>query len=75
MRVDIQDERKQGASSPGAPACPSGSVTRDAQVENDDLGFLASEPPKPLKARVLVKPASTKTAAPVRIQETVREYC
>jgi L-asparaginase len=70
----LSDARKQGVVVVRSTRLPSGSVTRNAEVDDDKLGFVASEELKPSKARVLLKLALTKTSDPSRIQEMFREY-
>lgn len=70
----LSDARKQGVVVVRSTRLPSGSVTRNAEVDDDKLGFIASEELKPSKARVLLKLALTKTSDPSRIQEMFRAY-
>lgn len=70
----LSDARKQGVVVVRSTRLPSGSVTRNAEVDDDKLGFVVSEDLKPSKARVLLKLALTKTIDPARIQEMFREY-
>jgi L-asparaginase len=70
----LSDARKQGVVVVRSTRLPSGVVTRNAEVNDDELGFVASEELKPSKARVLLKLALTKTSDPIRIQEMFREY-
>lgn len=70
----LADARKQGVAVVRSTRLPSGGVTRNAEVNDDELGFVASEELKPSKARVLLKLALTKTSDPNRIQEIFREY-
>jgi L-asparaginase len=70
----LSDARKQGVVVVRSTRLPSGSVSRNVEVDDDKLGFGASEELKPSKARVLLKLALTKTSDPARIQEMFREY-
>ena len=70
----LSDARKQGVVVVRSTRLPSGVVTRNAEVNDDELGFVASEELKPSKARVLLKLALTKTSDPIRIQEMFRQY-
>ena len=70
----LSEARKQGVVVVRSTRLPSGSVTRNAEVDDDKLGFIASEELKPSKARVLLKLALTKTSDPGRIQEMFRAY-
>ena len=70
----LSDARKQGVVVVRSTRLPSGFVTRNAEVNDDELGFVASEELKPAKARVLLKLALMKTTDPLQIQEMFRTY-
>lgn len=72
----LSDARKQGVVVVRSTRLPSGYVTRsrNAEVNDDDLGFVVSEDLKPAKARVLLKLALTKSSDPGRIQQMFMEY-
>jgi L-asparaginase len=53
---------------------PSGSVGRNVEVNDDEVGTVASGELNPAKARVLLKLALLKTNDPARIQEFVDSY-
>lgn len=70
----LSDARKQGVVVVRSTRLPSGAVTRNAEVNDDELGFVASEELKPAKARVLLKLALMKTSDPGQIQQMFLEY-
>ncbi|MBX3157737.1 MAG: type II asparaginase [Deltaproteobacteria bacterium] len=53
---------------------PAGMVMRNAEVKDDELGFVASGELNPGKSRVLLQLALTKTNDPKRVQQMFREY-
>lgn len=53
---------------------PEGMVMRNAEVDDDKLGFVASGELNPAKSRVLAMLALTKTNDPKRVQQMFREY-
>lgn len=53
---------------------PDGMVMRNAEVKDDQFGFVASGEFNPPKARVLLMLALTKTHDPGRVQRMFREY-
>jgi len=53
---------------------PTGMVMRNAEVDDDKLGFVASGELNPAKSRVLAQLALTRTNDPKRVQEMFREY-
>jgi len=53
---------------------PNGMVMRNAEVNDDKLGFVASGELGPPKSRVLAQLALTKTNDPKRVQQMFREY-
>jgi L-asparaginase len=53
---------------------PHGMVMRNAEVEDDKLGFVASGELNPSKSRVLAQLALTETKDPKRVQQMFREY-
>lgn len=53
---------------------PMGSVMRNAEVDDDKLGFVASGELNPGKSRVLAQLALTKTEDPKQVQKMFREY-
>ena len=53
---------------------PDGMVMRNAEVDDDKLGFVASGELNPGKSRVLAQLALTKTKDPKRAQEMFRQY-
>jgi L-asparaginase len=70
----LSDARKQGVVIVRSTRLPSGYVTRNAEVNDDELGFVVSEDLKPAKARVLLKLALTQSSDPGRVQQMFREY-
>jgi L-asparaginase len=70
----LTDARKQGVVVVRSTRLPSGYVTRNAEVNDDELGFVVSEDLKPAKARVLLKLALMKSSDPTQIQKMFREY-
>jgi L-asparaginase len=70
----LSDARKQGVVVVRSTRLPSGYVTRNAEVNDDELGFVVSEDLKPAKARVLLKLALMKSSDPTKIQQMFREY-
>ena len=48
---------------------PTGLVVRNAEVDDDNEGFVASDEFKPSKARVILKLALVNTSSPTKIQE------
>ncbi|MBK8176318.1 MAG: type II asparaginase [Rhodospirillales bacterium] len=70
----LSDAHKKGVVIVRSTRLPSGFVTRNAEVDDDALGFVASEELKPSKARVLLKLALMKTTDPLQIQEMFRVY-
>lgn len=70
----LSDARRKGVVVVRSTRLPSGEVTRNAEVNDDELGFVASEQLKPAKARVLLKLALTRTADPGQIQQMFRDY-
>jgi L-asparaginase len=52
----------------------SGDVTRNAEVDDDALGFVSADQLNPQKARVLLKLCLTRTQAPAAIQEAFYRY-
>ena len=65
----LSDAHKQGVVVVRSTRLPSGLVTRNAEVNDDELGFVASEELKPAKARVLLKLALMQTSDPLQIQD------
>jgi L-asparaginase len=53
---------------------PTGMVMRNAEVKDDELGFVASGELNPGKSRVLAQLALTKTNDPKRVQEMFTQY-
>jgi L-asparaginase len=53
---------------------PTGMVMRNAEVNDDELGFVASGELNPGKSRVLAQLALTKTNDPVRVQKMFQQY-
>lgn len=53
---------------------PKGIVLRNNEVNDDELGFVASGELNPAKSRVLLQLALTRTRDPVRVQEMFLEY-
>ena len=52
----------------------SGDVARNAEVDDDALGFVAADQLNPQKARVLLKLCLTRTADPAAIQDAFYRY-
>ena len=53
---------------------PGGMVMRNAEVKDDELGFVASGELNPGKSRVLLALALTRTKDPERVQKMFRQY-
>jgi L-asparaginase len=49
-------------------------VLRNEEIDDDDLGFVASQEHNPQKARVLLQLGLTRTDDPLRIQAMFSEY-
>lgn len=53
---------------------PAGIVLRNNEINDDELGFVASGELNPAKSRVLLQLALTRTRDPARIQKMFYEY-
>ena len=62
------------SSSCAALACRGGSSLRNNEVNDDEMGFVASGELNPPKSRVLLQLALTKTKNPKQIQKMFYEY-
>ena len=51
-----------------------GTVSRNIEVDDDRMGFIASDELNPAKARVLLKLALLKTRDPAKIQDYFDRY-
>ena len=65
----LRDARKKGLVIVRSTRLASGFATRNAEVDDDAEGFVASEEFKPSKARVILKLALLTTSSPTEIQE------
>jgi L-asparaginase len=65
---------KSGVAIVRSTRLPAGIVLRNNEVNDDELGFVASGELGPAKSRVLLKLALTKTKDPARIQKMFYEY-
>jgi L-asparaginase len=65
---------KQGIVIVRSSRLPTGSVMRNAEVDDDKLGFVASGELNPPKARVLTQLAITETKDPKRVQQIFDRY-
>lgn len=70
----LSEARKRGVVIVRSTRLPSGFVTRNAEINDDEYGFVAAEELKPSKARVLLKLALMKTTDPIQIQQMFRNY-
>ncbi|GKX56110.1 L-asparaginase 2 [Leminorella grimontii] len=70
----IVQAKEQGVVIVRSSRVPSGATTRDAEVDDNKYGFVASGTLNPQKARVLLQLALTKTTDPVEIQEMFNKY-
>lgn len=70
----LEEAAKQGVVVVRSTRLPHGMVMRNAEVDDDKLGFVASGELNPGKSRVLTQLALTKTRDPGRVQEMFREY-
>ncbi|KNC93855.1 L-asparaginase 2 [Trabulsiella odontotermitis] len=64
----------QGVAVVRASRVPTGSATRDAEIDDAKYGFIAAESLNPQKARVLLQLALTQTRDPQKIQAFFEEY-
>lgn len=64
----------QGVAVVRASRVPTGSATRDAEIDDAKYGFIAAESLNPQKARVLLQLALTQTKDPQKIQAFFEEY-
>ena len=64
----LRDARKKGVVIVRSTRLESGFVMRNAEVDDDTEGFVASQEFKPSKARVILKLALLKTSSPTEIQ-------
>jgi len=64
----LRDARKKGVVIVRSTRLASGFTTRNAEVDDDAEGFVASEEFKPSKARVMLKIALLTTSSPTQIQ-------
>jgi L-asparaginase len=64
----LRDARKKGVVIVRSTRLASGFATRNAEVDDDAEGFVASEEFKPSKARVILKVALLTTSSPTEIQ-------
>ncbi|MFW0765121.1 L-asparaginase 2 [Trabulsiella odontotermitis] len=64
----------QGVAVVRASRVPTGSATRDAEIDDAKYGFIAAETLNPQKARVLLQLALTQTKDPQKIQAFFEEY-
>jgi L-asparaginase len=64
----------QGVAVVRASRVPTGSATRDAEIDDAKYGFVAAESLNPQKARVLLQLALTQTKDPQKIQAFFEEY-
>jgi L-asparaginase len=65
----LRDARKKGVVIVRSTKLPTGLVVRNAEVDDDNEGFVASDEFKPSKARVILKLALVNTSSPTKIQE------
>jgi len=70
----LQKAAKGGVVVVRSTRLPEGIVLRNNEVNDDQMGFVASGELNPAKSRVLLQLALTKTKDPVRIQKMFYEY-
>ncbi len=70
----LAEASKEGVLVVRSTRLPTGMVMRNAEVNDDELGFVASGELNPGKSRVLAQLALTKTNDPKRVQQMFREY-
>jgi L-asparaginase len=73
-RAALADVAKRGVVVVRSTRVVSGDVARNAEVDDDALGFVAADQLNPQKARVLLQLCLTKTADPARIQDAFYRY-
>jgi L-asparaginase len=70
----LKNVRKQGVVVVRSTRLPMGLTLRNNEINDDEMGFVASGELNPPKSRVLLQLALTKTNDPKRIQEMFYEY-
>ncbi len=70
----LAEASKKGTLVVRSTRLPTGMVMRNAEVDDDKLGFVASGELGPGKSRVLAQLALTKTQDPQRVQKIFKEY-
>lgn len=70
----LEQAKKAGVLVIRSTRLPNGMVMRNAEVKDDELGFVASGELNPSKSRVLAQLALTKTNDPKKVQEMFQVY-
>lgn len=70
----LEKAAKDGVAVVRSSRVPTGSATKDAEIEDKKYGFVAGQFLNPQKARVLLQLALTKTKDPAKIQEYFDKY-
>jgi L-asparaginase len=65
---------KKGITFVRSSRVPTGLVDRNVELDDDKLGFVASDELNPQKARILLSLALLKNASPTQIQQMFRTY-
>lgn len=70
----LEKAAKDGVAVVRSSRVPTGSATKDAEIDDKKYGFVAGQFLNPQKARVLLQLALTKTKDPAKIQEYFDKY-
>ena len=70
----LEKAAKDGVAVVRSSRVPTGSATKDAEIDDKKYGFVAGQFLNPQKARVLLQLALTKTKDPAKIQEYFGKY-
>lgn len=70
----LEKAAKDGVAVVRSSRVPTGSATKDAEIDDKKYGFIAGQFLNPQKARVLLQLALTKTKDPAKIQEYFDKY-
>lgn len=70
----LEKATKDGVAVVRSSRVPTGSATKDAEIDDKKYGFVAGQFLNPQKARVLLQLALTKTKDPAKIQEYFDKY-
>ena len=70
----LEKSAKDGVKVVRSSRVPTGSATKDAEIDDKKYGFVAGQFLNPQKARVLLQLALTNTKDPAKIQEYFDKY-